>query len=148
MTVCLPVCSPPRAWIQHRRRHWQPTYPRRQQHLYYQDHRRRRCPEGRTAADRRPPARCTTTNAFNVLLKHASHASRRLPTLKTKGNTSHLVLDNCRIVSRISLTCRAFYSWLCFFSFSSHSCSCEITLCDPRWINKKKDANFQIPRGR
>lgn len=67
------VCYWNRAWIQHRRRDWKSTHPRRQQHLYYQDHWRRRCPERRTAADWRPLASCTRLILSQIRLLFACY---------------------------------------------------------------------------
>lgn len=51
-----PLLLIPRTGLQHRGGHWEPTHPWGQQHLHHQDHRGRRCPEGRTPADRGPAA--------------------------------------------------------------------------------------------
>lgn len=48
---------PLRFGVQHCWGHREPAYPWRQQHLHHQDHRGRRCPEGRAPADWGPPAR-------------------------------------------------------------------------------------------
>lgn len=48
---------PLRPGVQHRRGHREPAHPRGQQHLHHQDHRGRRCPEGRAPADWGPAAR-------------------------------------------------------------------------------------------